>query len=126
MTIEQQKPELFTIAACFRNDSSALSAYGQIVTTLDMVPECDLLVNRFELDSINCVLILGERPEQTLYERLRDQLLTEGSLVKLPSDILQSFIQHRAMLVSSWEDAGISNVRRSWHRTDYSGPSPSS
>lgn len=124
MTTEQQKPEPFAIAACFETDPSALSAYGRIITALNITPECDLSVYRFELDSINHVLILGKRPEQTLHEKLLDQLLSEGHLSELPSDILDIFNQHRTMLVSSWKDAGTSNVRRSWHKTDYLSSSP--
>lgn len=81
-------------AARFVSERAAGRAYFR-TQRLVYNSNCELSCFRFQLDGIYHVAILGEPPPKKLEQRLQ-RLLSNGSLVLLPPDILSRLFERRA------------------------------
>ena len=87
-----QEPAPYYLAARFDNKAKA----GQVYTPLQQIvfeEDCDLSVYRFKITEGWHVVVLGERPNDQLHQRI-EALLTNGTLVNLRSDVL-AYLQRR-------------------------------
>ena len=81
-------------AARFMNKAKA----GQVYTPLQQIvfkEECDLSVYRFKIAEGWHVVVLGERPNNQLQQRI-EALLTNGTIVTLRPDVLDYLQSRRA------------------------------
>ena len=91
-------------AARFENKAKA----GQVYTPLQELifeeqENCDLSVYRLRITDGWHVVVVGERPAESLHQRI-EALLTKGTLVTLPDDVL-TYLQARraqASQIAPW------------------------
>jgi hypothetical protein len=89
----QQAPPYYQ-AARFANKAKA----GQVYTPLQEIvfeEDCDLSAYRLKITEGRHVVVLGERPNDQLHQRI-EALLTHGTLVTLRPDVLDYLQSRRA------------------------------
>jgi len=97
-----QQSTPFYLAARFANKAKA----GQVYTPLQEIifqADCDLSAYRFRITEGWHVIVLGEKPNDQLHQRM-EALLTNGTLVTLRPDILDYLQSRRAQAsqIGSW------------------------
>ena len=93
-------------AARFHNKKAAGAVYGVIQDIIYQNVDCDLSVYRLKDERTFIVVVLGEKPSDSLHIAL-EALLTNGVLVSLSDDQLH-YLQDRraeATQLGSWVEA---------------------
>jgi len=93
-------------AARFHNKKAAGAVYGVIQDIIYQNVDCDLSAFRLKHQGAFIVVVLGEKPPDSLHIAL-EALLTNGVLVSLPEDQLH-YLQDRraeATQLGSWVEA---------------------
>jgi hypothetical protein len=85
---------LYYQAARFPNKKHAGNAYTHAQEVLRREVDCDLSTYRFVTQTGWHVLVIGEKPEERIYLEL-EAILTNGTLVTLPIDVLLPFLLRR-------------------------------
>jgi hypothetical protein len=81
-------------ASRYPNKQAAGKAYTQAQEVLRREVDCDLSTYRFLTQSGWHVLVIGEKPDDRIHLEL-EALLTTGTLVTLPFDMLLPFLLRR-------------------------------
>jgi hypothetical protein len=90
-------------AARFKNKSAAGAVYNVVQDLIYQDVDCDLSVYRMKLKNVWHVIVVGEKPTDTLHVAIEAQL-TNGVLVNLQEDVLL-YLQGRrieAIQIAPW------------------------
>jgi hypothetical protein len=74
-------------AACFKNKTAAGTVYTAVQDLIYLDVDCDLSVYRVKLGNSWHVVVIGEKPSNTLHVQIEAQL-TNGVLASLGEDAL--------------------------------------